>query len=73
MAGKLKILLILLLIFPGKKLFAGTGSATDGLLSFLVLLGFLLFLLGMVHLAERVKARYRKFISGIGIDDLLIH
>ena len=73
MAGKLKILLILLLIFPGKKLLAGTGSASDGLLSFLVLLGFLLFLLGMVHLAERVKTRFRKFMHEIGIDDLLIH
>ena len=72
MAGKLKILLILLLIFPGKKLWAGTGNASDGLLSFLVLLGFLLFLLGMVHLAERVKARFRKFMHEIGIEDLLI-
>ena len=73
MEKKIRIFLILLLIFPGKKLWAGTGSASDGLLSFLVLLGFLLFLLGMVHLAERVKARFRKFINEIGIDDLLIH
>ena len=73
MAGKLKISLILLLILPGKKLWAGTGSASDGLLSFLVLLGFFLFLIGMVHIAERAKTRFRKYISGIGIDDLLIH
>ena len=72
MAIKLKILVILLLIFPGKKLWAGTGSASDGLLSFIVLLGFLLFLLGMVHLAERLKARFRKFMLEIGIDDLLL-
>jgi len=73
MVIKLKILLILLLIFPGKKLWAGRGSVSDGLLSFIVLLGFLLLLLGMVHLAERVKARFRKFMHGIEIDDLLIH
>ena len=73
MREKIRVLLILLLILPGKKLLAGTGSASDGLLSFLVLLGFLLFLLGMVHLAERVKAKFRKFMHETGIDDLLIH
>lgn len=72
MTSKLNILLIILLILPGKKLWAGTGSASDGLLSFLVLLGFLLFLLGMVHLAELLKARFRKFMLEIGIDDLLL-
>jgi hypothetical protein len=73
MGKKPGILWILLLIFPGKKLWAGTGNASDGLLSFLVLLGFLLFLLGMVHRAESLKTRYRKFMDEIGIDDLLIH
>ena len=68
-----RIVLILLLIMPGKKLIAGTGNASDGLLSFLILLGFLLLLLGIVYLAERVIARIRKFLHGIGIDDLLIH
>ncbi len=41
MDKKIGILLNLLLIFPGKKLLTGTGSASDGLLSFIVLLGFL--------------------------------
>ena len=73
MGRKLEILLILLLILPGKEPWAGTGGASDGLLSFLILLGFLLLLLGIVYLAERVIASIRKFMRGIGIDDLLIH
>jgi hypothetical protein len=70
MDKKSRILLILLLFIPGNALLAGTGNVSDGLLSSLVLLGFLLFLLGMVHLTELIKIRIRSFFDGIDISDL---
>jgi len=70
MDKKNRILLTLLLFIPGKELLAGTGNVSDGLLSFVLLLGFLLILLGMVHLTELFKTRIRRFLDGIEISDL---
>ncbi len=70
MGKKIRILLMFLLFIPGNALLAGTGNVSDGLLSFVLLLGFLLFLLGMVYLTELIKIRIRRYIDGIGLDDI---
>ena len=70
MDKKTYIFLILLLYVPEKKLLAGTGSASDGFLSFILLLGFLLLLLGIIHLVELTKVSIRRFLDGIDIADL---
>lgn len=70
MSKKIRVLLMFLLFIPGNALLAGTGNVSDGLLSFVLLLGFLLFLLGMVYLTELIKIRIRRYIDGIGLDDI---
>lgn len=70
MDKKTKILLLSLLLIPEKALQAGTGNVSDGLLSFVLLLGFLLILLAMVHLTEFIKIRIRQYLEGIDISDL---
>ena len=59
-----------LLLFTQKRLLAGTGKVSDGILSFVILLGFLLILLGVVHLAEVIKSRIKRYMDGIGLDDI---
>lgn len=54
-----------LLILPSAILYAGTYRPKDGLLSFLLLLGFLLAILGLLHLIEFIKARLKGFLEGI--------
>ena len=70
MSKKIRVLLMFLLFIPGNALLAGTGNVSDGLLSFVLLLGFLLFLLGIVYLTELIKIRIRRYIDGIGLDDI---
>jgi len=61
--------LAILLMLPSL-LLAGTGSARDGFLSFLLLLGFLLALLGILHLAELIRSTFRKIRKELNFEDL---
>jgi hypothetical protein len=51
-------------------LWGGTGRPSDGLLSFVFLLGFLLGILGILHLADVMKDKIRKILEDLfqGID-----
>jgi hypothetical protein len=55
--------LLVLLILPLPPLFGGTGSPPDGALSFLVVLGFLGLLLGIIQLAECLPQLLDKIID----------
>ena len=46
-------------------LWGGTGRPSDGFLSFLLLLGFLLLILGILHLAENIKQRIGNLLDGL--------
>jgi len=46
-------------------LWGGTGRPSDGLLSFLLLLGFLLTILGLLHLADRIKTKLDNLLEGL--------
>ena len=43
----------------------GTGRPSDGLLSFVLLLGFLLFILGILHLAAYLKRWGEEILEGL--------
>ena len=55
MMKKREIALVFLGIITSLPLWGGTGKPSDGFLSFLLLLGFLLIVLGILHLADRLK------------------
>jgi hypothetical protein len=60
---KITVLALLeLAVLPG---WAGTGRPSDGFLSFVILLGFLLLLLGILHLATIVKRKIHEFLDDI--------
>jgi hypothetical protein len=44
-------------------LWGGTGRSSDGFLSFIILLGFLLILLGILHLTAYAKRRIREMLE----------
>jgi purine-cytosine permease-like protein len=46
-------------------LWGGTGRPSDGFLSFILLLGFLLIILGILHLADHLKRRIDGLLEGI--------
>ena len=68
MTKKRKILTVFLGISASLTLLGGTGRPSDGLLSFLLLLGFLVLLLGILSLADYIKLRVRKLLNEIGED-----
>lgn len=55
--------LCLLISLP---LWAGTGSPRDGFLSFILVLGFLGILLGILYIIDFIKLKIRKLLEGIG-------
>ena len=55
--------MILLLTAGSTFLLGGTGRPEDGLLFFLVLLGFLGFILGIIHLVEYIPVLIEKIIK----------
>jgi len=65
MPKKRRFLSISYLIALCLPLFGGTGRPSDGLLSFLILLGFLLTVLGILHLADRIKGRLDNLLEGM--------
>jgi hypothetical protein len=65
MREKRNIALVSLAINASLPLWAGTGRPSDGLLSFLLLLGFLLLILGILHLVGHVKSKIRNILEGL--------
>lgn len=63
MRKKTKISVICLLVVPSLTLFGGTGRPADGLLFSLVFLGFLLVILGIIHLVEYIPVLIQKIID----------
>lgn len=46
-------------------LWGGTGRPSDGLLSFILLMGSLLLVLGVLHLIDRFKCWTRNILEGL--------
>ena len=65
MAKRKHIWIILLLAPANSNLYGGTGRPEDGFLFFIVLLGLLGLILGILQLAEIIKNRIRKFLNRI--------
>lgn len=60
-----RILAILSILALNLPLYGGTGRPSDGMLSFLLLLGFLLTILGLLHLADHLKRKLDNLLEGI--------
>jgi len=56
---------ILLICFSSLPLWGGTGRPSDGFLSFMLLFGFLGFLLGILQLGYYLKRKIREFLEDI--------
>jgi len=54
-----------LLFIPSALLYGGTYRPEDGILSFLIILEFLLSLLGILQLMDFIKARLKSFLDGL--------
>jgi purine-cytosine permease-like protein len=65
MTGKRRIIAISFLFGLCLPLWGGTGRPSDGMLSFLLLLGFLLTILGLIHLADRIKRKLDNLLEGM--------
>ncbi|MEN8202002.1 MAG: hypothetical protein ABFS28_05350 [Bacteroidota bacterium] len=59
-----------LLIFPSTILMAGTYRPKDGILSFILLLGFLIILLGIIHLVDLIRSTLRNILKELNFEDL---
>jgi hypothetical protein len=70
MIKKSSILVLLLLLLPSALLMGGTYRPEDGFLSFLLLLGFLLILLGIIHLVDLIRSTLKRFSEEISLEDL---
>ena len=60
-----KIIAISLCIIASLPLWAGTGSPHDGFLSFILLFGFLVLILGMLQLASYLKRKIQELLEDI--------
>ena len=58
------------LLAPWILLFGGTGRPKDGFLAFIVLLGFLGIILGILYLVDYIKILIRRFLERNG-DEML--
>lgn len=65
MACKKRIGIALLLGIGFIPLWGGTGRPSDGLLSFILLLGFLLLILGILQLAAMAKKWAEEVLEGL--------
>jgi len=65
MASKSIIGTTLLICFSSLPLWGGTGRPSDGFLSFMLLFGFLGFLLGILQLGYYLKRKIREFLEDI--------
>jgi hypothetical protein len=60
-----KIIAFSLSIITSLPLWGGTGSPRDGLLSFILLFGFLVLLLGILQLVSYMKRRIKELLEDI--------
>jgi hypothetical protein len=65
MVIKRRILSASLWISASIPLWGGTGRPSDGMLSFLLLLGFLLIILGILHLADLLTSWIKNLLNGM--------
>jgi hypothetical protein len=65
MPDKRKIGISLLFCFVSLTMWAGTGRPSDGFLSFILLFGFLILLLGILQLATYIKRKIRELLEDI--------
>ena len=65
MSGKRKIGATTLFWLAFLPLWGGTGRPNDGFLSFILLFGFLVLLLGILQLASYVKRRIQELLEDI--------
>lgn len=65
MVNKRKIGAAILLMLASLHLWGGTGRPSDGFLSFILLFGFLVFILGILQLARFVKRRIQELMEDI--------
>jgi hypothetical protein len=65
MAKKREIALLSIGFITSLPLWGGTGRPSDGMLSFLLLLGFLLLLLGVLQLIDHVKRWIENLLHGM--------
>jgi hypothetical protein len=65
MSGKRKIGTITLFWLAFLPLWGGTGRPSDGFLSFILLLGFLVLLLGLLQVASYLKRRIQELLKDI--------
>jgi len=65
MIKKRKIGLVSTWITASSPLWAGTGRPSDGFLSFVLLLGFLLLLWGILQLATYLKKKFRELLNDL--------
>ena len=64
---RLKFALSTLLV-PSVSVFGAAGRPSDGFLSFIVLLGFLGIILGILYLVDYIKILIRRFMESNGED-----
>jgi hypothetical protein len=65
MIKKRKITAAYLWMIACLPLWGGTGRPSDGMLSFLLLFGFLLLILWILHLADLLKRKIRDLLEGM--------
>jgi len=65
MMKKRALAFVFLGILCSLPLWGGTGRPSDGMLSFLLLLGFLLIVLGIVHLIDHLNNKIRNILEGM--------
>ena len=59
---------ISIFLVPSLSVFGGAGRPSDGFLSFIVLLGFLGLILGVLYLVDYIKILIRRFMERNGED-----
>jgi hypothetical protein len=65
MISNRKLIALSLFIIASLPLWGGTGSPRDGLLSFILLFGFLVLLLGILQLASYLKRKIQELLEDI--------
>ncbi len=65
MIANRKLIAVSLCIIASPPLWGGTGSPRDGFLSFVLLFGFLVLILGILQLASYLKGKIQELLEDI--------
>jgi len=65
MISNRKLIAVSLCIIASLPLWGGTGSPRDGFLSFILLFGFLVLILGILQLASYLKGKIQELLEDI--------